>query len=1048
MNNHKYNFTEIEKKWQAYWLENKTFATPNPGDTDFDHSKPKYYALDMFPYPSGAGLHVGHPLGFIATDIFARYKRMQGFNVLHTMGFDAFGLPAEQYAIEHGVHPRTSTQQNIDNIIRQLRALGLAHDEDRRIATIDTDYYRWTQWIFLQLFNSYFDPVTQKAKPISQLIHQLENETLYVNFNGEFVSATTPEITPIVGEPIGMRKWYEIDPEEQRQFIDSHRMAYLDEIDVNWCPELGTVLANEEITNNNRSDIGNHPVYKRPLRQWMLRITSYAQRLADDLDLVDWPESIKIMQRNWIGRSEGTLVDFALENFDDTISVFTTRPDTLFGSTYMVLAPEHELVNQITIDEYRNAVTEYQQQAAQQTDIDRLDMTKDKTGVFTGAYAINPVNDEKIPIWIADYVMMGYGTGAIMAVPAHDDRDYEFAKTFNLPIRDVVYTPVHSAIAAFAHRCDLEDAPDTILEQIINFVAACVTDLRTDYDTVFEIIHDRRTKADTQAAQPQNAATEAERRGVIADIWRETILEFARDDLHKLVKAARTGRIADYTGAAITEPGSNVNSQNSEISLNCLNTTDAKKNISDWLEQKSLGSFKIQYKLRDWIFSRQKYWGEPFPILRDQLGNPIAVPEDQLPVQLPPMPDFNSSHTSTDDINDVNDVTTPPRPPLGRADDSWRLVTINGTQYERELNTMPQWAGSCWYYLRYIDPHNDTTFADRDAQSYWMGDNGVDLYVGGVEHAVLHLLYARYWHKVLYDLGHVTTPEPFGKLFSQGYIQAYCYRDQRGIAVPADQVVDQDNNPATEVQDQSDRQFFYNNQPVTREYGKMGKSLKNAVSPDDTCNEYGCDTLRLYELYMGPLDASKPWNTRDIIGPHRFLQRFWRNIINEDTGELLITDSTPDKSLIRQLHKTIKRVTDDMERLNFNTAIAALIEFNNTLVKLNTIPRTVAEPFIQLIAPLAPHIAEELWQRLGHDTTIAYQPWPTYEEKYLIEDQIELVVQILGKVRSRITVPADADDTTIEAAALADKKIADLIKDKTIRKIIIVPHRLVNIVAN
>ncbi len=896
-----YPFQEIEQKWQHFWETERTFRTPDNPDT----SKPKYYVLDMFPYPSGVGLHVGHPLGYIATDIVSRFKRMKGFNVLHPMGFDAFGLPAEQFAVEHGVHPRVTTEKNIDNMLRQLKALGLSYDWDRKLATTDVDYYKWTQWVFLQLFNSWYDEDAGKARPIS---------TLEAKFASE------------------RDDWSSLPEAERMAVLAQHRLAFLDEVPVNWCPALGTVLANEEVTNEGRSERGNHPVFRRPLKQWMLRITKYADRLIEDLDDVDWPEPVKLMQRNWVGRSEGANVDFKVEGHKATIRVFTTRPDTLFGATYMVLAPEHPLVDRLTTDENLDAVASYRKEAAGKTDIDRMADSKSKTGVFTGAYATNPAGGDLVPIWVADYVLMGYGTGAIMAVPAQDERDWEFAEVFELPIIRTVQPP------------------------------------------------------------------------------------------------------EDWEGKAFTGDGPAINSE----FLNGLGVNDAKARMIAWLEEQGHGEGTVTYKLRDWLFSRQRYWGEPFPILRGEDGSVRAVDESDLPVTLPPMEDFKP--TASDDPD------APPRPPLARADESWRIVEIDGKRYERELNTMPQWAGSCWYYLRFIDNQNDGAFADPSRESYWMGDNGVDLYIGGVEHAVLHLLYARFWHKVLFDLGRVSTKEPFGRLFNQGYIQAYAYRDERGIAVDATKVFDQDGKPAMEVQDQQDRHFFYEGEPVTQEYGKMGKSLKNAVSPDEVNDAYGCDTLRLYEMYMGPLEASKPWNTRDIVGVNRFLRRIWRNFVDEESGSLLVSDAAPTDDQMRGLHRTIERVTSDMERLSFNTAIAGLIELLSEWVSLDAIPRSLAGPFVLMLAPLAPHMAEELWQRLGNETSLAYEPWPTVEEKWLVDESIKLAVQVNGKVRSTISVPADASKEAIIEAAKADEKVDRHVEGKEIRREIYVPGRLVNIV--
>ena len=896
-----YPFQNIEQKWQSFWESNKTFRTPENVDT----SKPKYYVLDMFPYPSGIGLHVGHPLGYIATDIVSRYKRMMGFNVLHPMGFDAFGLPAEQFAVEHGVHPRVTTENNIDNMLRQLKAIGLSYDWDRKLATTDVDYYKWTQWIFLKLFNSWYDTDQDMARPIEELIPRLE---------------TTHE------------GWADLNASQREEVLAGYRLAFLAEVPVNWCPQLGTVLANEEVTNEGRSERGNYPVFKRPLKQWMLRITSYADRLEADLDGVNWPEPVKMMQRNWVGRSEGAHVDFDVDGLEEKLRVFTTRPDTLFGATYMVLAPEHELVDSITQAQFRTAVDAYRKVAAGKTDIDRMSESKVKTGVFTGGYALNPATNTQIPIWIADYVLAGYGTGAIMAVPGGDERDWDFAEVYDLPI------------------------------------------IRT--------------------VQPAEG----------------------------------------FEGKAYTGDGAAINSG----FLDGLEINEAKATMIAWLQENGHGEGTVNYKLRDWLFSRQRYWGEPFPILRGEDGSVRAVDAKDLPVMLPPMEDFRP--TATDDPN------APPRPPLSRAPESWRIVEIDGKRFERELNTMPQWAGSCWYYLRFIDNQNEATFADPEKEKYWMGPLGVDLYIGGVEHAVLHLLYARFWHKVLFDLGYVTTVEPFGRLFNQGYIQAYAYRDERGIAVEATETVDQDGRPAMEVQDQPGRKFFYKGEPVTQEYGKMGKSLKNAVSPDEVNERYGCDTLRLYEMYMGPLDASKPWNTRDIVGVNRFLRRVWRNFVGEDSDAILVSDERPTDTQMRLLHKTIVRVTNNMERMSFNTAIAALIEFIAEFVALERIPRGVAEPFVLMLAPLAPHMAEELWQRMGHPETLAYAPWPVSEDKWLVEDTIKLVVQVNGKVRSTILVAIDATKDDILTASKLDDNVARFIEGQTIRREIYVPGRLVNIV--
>jgi len=973
----RYQFGQIEQRWQQYWADNHTFRTLNPGDEGFDAEKPRFYVLDMFPYPSGVGLHVGHPLGYIATDVVARYKKMCGYNVLHPMGYDAFGLPAEQFAVEHGVHPRVTTEKNIANMTRQLKRLGLGYDWDRCLATTEPDYYRWTQWIFLQLYNSWFDPITQTARPIEQLISALNNDQFYLTIDHELQIPPAEGMEGLAGQPVGAIQWAELTPQQQSEFIDRHRLAYMDEVDVNWCPALGTVLANEEVTNEGRSERGNHPVYRRPLKQWMLQITAFAERLLADLDLVDWPEPIKLMQRNWIGRSQGAMVDFAVADSDQVIGVYTTRPDTLFGATYMVLAPEHPLVELITTDERRDAVEHYRVSAAGRSDMDRMSESKEKTGEFTGGFAINPVNDEKIPIWIADYVLTGYGTGAIMAVPAHDERDFEFAKAFHLPIRAVVM-------------------PD-----------------------------------DEWLQQSAKGLPELETLGP------------------KQLRGKYIQHAGDFPDAFVGL-GQSVNSAGPEVSLDGLDTEQAKQSITQWLKDKGLGRFEVQYKLRDWLFSRQRYWGEPFPILHGPDGQTIAVDEANLPVVLPDMEDFKPS-ASDDPAADV-------QTPLSRAPDAWKYLEIDGVRYTRELNTMPQWAGSCWYYLRFIDPKNSDRFVGKESELYWMtgkaqGDEdnghkqsrlkaapngGIDLYVGGAEHAVLHLLYARFWHKVLFDLGHVSTPEPFGRLFNQGYIQAYAYTDERGIYVDADKI------------DEKSGKFYFEDKQVTREFGKMGKSLKNAVTPDEICEQYGCDTMRLYEMYLGPLDQSKVWNTRDIAGSHRFLQRLWRNFMDEETGELLIIDEPADDDLRKKLHKTIKRVTDAMESMSFNVAIAALIELNNDLVQRKTVPLEVAKPMLLCLAPLAPHICEELWHCLmfPEHASIADQSWPAYDQSLLVEDNIEYPIQINGKVRGKVTVPADADDKTIEDTALAEEKVQAAIEGKTVRKVIIIKGRMVNVVAN
>ncbi|GAY09671.1 leucine--tRNA ligase [Pseudonocardia sp. N23] len=926
----------IERKWQDRWEAEGTFHAPNPGEPGSERSK--VYLLDMFPYPSGAGLHVGHPLGFIGTDVLGRYLRMTGHNVLHAMGFDAFGLPAEQYAVQTGTHPRTTTEANIARYREQLRQLGLAHDDRRSVATTDPEFYRWTQWIFVQIFNSWYDSDAGRARPIAELEAELAAGT-----------RATPD-----GRP-----WAELSEGERRTVVDGHRLAYISEAPVNWCPGLGTVLANEEVTADGRSERGNYPVFRRNLRQWKMRITAYADRLVDDLDRLDWPESVKSMQRNWIGRSEGARVRFAVAGSGEPIEVFTTRPDTLFGATYMVLAPEHPLVDAVvpaawpagTDDRWTGgaatpaeAVAAYRTAAGRKSELDRQE-NKEKTGVFTGAHAVNPVNGERVPVFVADYVLMGYGTGAIMAVPAQDTRDWDFATTFGLPIVRTV-DPGEG----------WEDGP--------------------------------------------------------------------------------------FTG-----DGPAVNSANDEISLNGLGVADAKRVIIDWLSAKGFGEGVVQYKLRDWLFSRQRYWGEPFPIVWDEHG-PIALPDAQLPVVLPDVDDYSPK------TYDPDAADTEPEPPLSRADE-WVEVELDlgdgPRAYRRETNTMPQWAGSCWYYLRYLDPDNEQRFVSEEAEKYWVGKDvarsaadpgGVDLYVGGVEHAVLHLLYSRFWHKILFDLGHVTSEEPFRKLFNQGYIQAFAYTDARGLYVSAEEVVET-------VADDGALGFTWNGESVTREYGKMGKSLKNVVTPDEMCDRYGADTFRLYEMYTGPMDASRPWSTRDVVGPQRFLQRVWRNMVDEETGQCRVTDAALDEETRRALNKAIAGVHEDFPALHYNTAAAKLIEFNNHLTKVYAgagVPRAAAEPLVLMLAPLAPHVAEELWSILGHDDSLAYAPFPVADARYLVADTVEYPIQFNGKVRSRIEVPAAADAASVQAAALADEKITALLDGREPRKVIVVPGRLVNIV--
>ncbi|WEH33327.1 leucine--tRNA ligase [Streptomyces sp. AM 4-1-1] len=933
---------DIEARWQDFWDAEGTYEAPNPigdlADGTELAARPKKFIMDMFPYPSGSGLHVGHPLGYIATDVFARHQRMTGHNVLHTLGFDAFGLPAEQYAVQTGTHPRVSTEANIENIKVQLRRLGLGHDRRRSFATIDADYYKWTQWIFLQIFNSWYDKEADRARPIAELVAQFES--------GE---RATPD-----GRP-----WSELSTAERADLLGDHRLAYASDAPVNWSPGLGTVLANEEVTADGRSERGNFPVFKAKLRQWNMRITAYADRLLNDLDTLDWPEAIKLQQRNWIGRSEGARVDFPVDGAG-SVTVFTTRQDTLFGATYMVLAPEHELIERIIPAAWpegthpvwtgghaspAQAVTAYRKQAAAKSDVERQAEAKDKTGVFTGAYATNPVSGEKVPVFIADYVLMGYGTGAIMAVPAHDTRDFAFARAFELPMRCVV--------------------------------------------------------------EPSDG------RGTDPSTW---------DDAFSSYEAKL------------------VNSANGELSLDGLGVVDAKAKITEWLRAHGVGEGTVNFRLRDWLFSRQRYWGEPFPIVYDEEGIAHPLPESMLPLELPEVDDYSPR------TFDPDDADTQPETPLSRNED-WVNVTLdlgdgNGPRrYRRETNTMPNWAGSCWYELRYLDPTNDQRLVDPAIEQYWMGPRegqptgGVDLYVGGAEHAVLHLLYARFWSKVLHDLGHISSLEPFHKLYNQGMIQAFVYRDSRGIAVPAAEVEERDGT------------FHHQGEKVTRVLGKMGKSLKNAVTPDEICREFGADTLRLYEMAMGPLDVSRPWDTRAVVGQYRLLQRLWRNVVDEVTGEVTVVDTEPGEETLRALHKAIDGVGQDMAGMRFNTAIAKVTELNNHLTKAGgPLPRSVAERLVLLVAPLAPHIAEELWRRLGHAESVVHQDFPVADPAYVVDETVTCVVQVKGKVKARLEISPSIADAELEALALADPAVVAALGGAGVRKVIVRAPKLVNIV--
>ncbi|MFK5585002.1 leucine--tRNA ligase [Serinicoccus sp. LYQ131] len=967
----------IERRWQDRWEAADEFASANPAGPSARPEDPRLQpgrehrvVMDMFPYPSGAGMHVGHPLGYVATDVHARFLRTTGANVLYAMGFDAFGLPAEHYAVQTGQHPRVTTEAAMATYRRQWRMIGLSHEPDRSFATIDPDYYRWTQWIFQQVHDSWYDPEAParegsgqgspgRARPIGELVEEFETG-----------ARPTPD-----GRP-----WADLDRVQRAEVLQAYRLAYVSSAPVNWCPGLGTVLANEEVTADGKSERGDFPVFKRNLSQWMMRITRYADRLVDDLDRLDWPEKVRLMQRNWIGRSTGAQVRFPVagagseEDADGpgagqapAVEVFTTRPDTLFGATFMVLAPEHPLLEQILPEQWpqgtdpawtagaadpRTAVSAYQRQAAGRSDIERQAEGRTKSGVFTGAFATNPATGTPIPVFIADYVLMGYGTGAIMAVPGQDQRDWDFATAYGLPIvRTVQPTPEHPEDEAF------------------------------------------------------------------------------------------------------TGQGPAINSANDRISLDGLGVEEAKEAMIAWLERVGAGEPTVTYRLRDWLFSRQRYWGEPFPIVWNEDGVAHPVPEDQLPVTLPEVPDYAPR------TFDPQDADSEPEAPLARARE-WVETTMDlgdgrgPVPVRRETNTMPNWAGSCWYYLRYLDPRNDAAPVDPAVEEYWIGPReqtvagapegatdpgGVDLYVGGVEHAVLHLLYARFWHKVLFDLGHVSSEEPFRRLINQGMIEAYVYRDARGFAVPAAEVEEHtssDGGPST---------FSWEGQPVTQEYGKMGKSLKNVVTPDEMVEQYGADTFRVYEMSMGPLEQYRPWETRAVVGSQRFLQRLWRNVVDEETGEVTVTDEPMGPDVAKAVHRTIDQVAADYAGLRFNTAIARMIELNNLLTKLDRVPRAAAEPLVQLVAPVAPHLAAELWERLGRQD-LTYTSFPEADPALLVEDTVTAVVQVRGKVRDRLEVPADITESDLEALALASEKVRQFLDGAPVRKVVVRAPGLVNIV--
>lgn len=882
-----YRFSEIEKRWQKYWEENKTFKT----EDDLSNTK-KFYILDMFPYPSGSGLHVGHPEGYTATDIVSRYKRMNGFNVLHPMGWDAFGLPAEQYAIQTGTHPAVITNQNCDTFRRQIKELGLGYDWDREINTTDPAYFKWTQWIFIKLYNTWFDRSIQKGRDISEL-----------------------------AIPDGITKNGE---KAIREFIDSQRLAYYDNAQVWWCSSCKIVCANEEVLTDGTHEKCGHQVVKKNLKQWMLRIPEYAERLLNGLENVDWPEGVKEMQRNWIGKSTGAEVDFMIEGSDKKISVFTTRPDTLFGATYMVLAPEHLLTPLLTTPEQKIEVEEYVRAASKKSDLDRTDLAKDKTGVFTGSYVVNPVNNKQIPLWVADYVLTGYGTGAIMAVPAHDRRDFEFAEKFGLPIEAIM-------------------DPDS---------------------------NDNELRSRVLAGK---------------ECW--------------------------------TEDGTYINSANKTSGLN-INSLSKEKGIEKtitWLEEKGVGSAKVNYKLRDWLFSRQRYWGEPFPVIHWDDGEITLLNESELPLELPHLENYHPGANGES--------------PLANSTEWLNVTDASGRKGKRETNTMPQWAGSCWYYLRYIDPKNNESIFNKRLENYWMP---VDLYIGGAEHAVLHLLYSRFWHKVLYDLGIVSHDEPFKKLFNQGMILAFAYETQTGAKVSADLVKEKNGTFFQKESGEELRQIV----------AKMSKSLRNVINPDDVTKRYGADSLRLYEMFMGPLEATKPWDDKGVKGVFNFITRTYRFFSDKSN----LTEGEEDNETLKVLHQTIKKVTADIEGLHFNTGVSAMMIFTNLVIKKGKVTKETAEKFILILSPFAPHLAEELWNLYGNKKSLARHPWPVYEEKWLIEKSIEYPVSFNGKMRFTIELPAEIETDDAKKRVLADPRSEKWIMDKQVRKVIVVPGRIINIV--
>ena len=1083
----RYDFQRIEPKWQKFWDENQTFVTPN---TPQAGAQGKLYVLDMFPYPSGSGLHVGHPEGYTATDIVVRYNRMRGKHVLHPMGWDAFGLPAEEHAVKTGTHPAVTTKQNIDTFRRQLKMLGFSYDWSRELSTTDPEYYRWTQWIFLQLYDTWYDPDYEwtgpdgktrvgKGRPISELPIPEELMGLEPRAQGLRPETSTGEgDSPLA---LGSRP-SPLGPSSVRRYQDQHRLAYISEAPVNWCPGLGTVIANEEVING-KSERGDHPVIRMPLKQWMLRITAYADRLANELEDLGWPDSIKALQRNWIGRSVGAEVDFAIaessvgfsphvlgdpawakahattpfpkETAPGTIRVYTTRPDTLFGVTYMVLAPEHPLVDSITTPEQRAAVNEYRRKASLKSDLDRTDLAKDKSGVFTGGYAINPVNGEQVPVWIADYVLISYGTGAIMAVPAHDERDFEFAKQNGINIVPVVQPTKDWLANNISTDVDCSnDRLGEIAEEVIQEAGGI-----DHVDPIWFLGDDKVRTREVLVIRLTSA-----RQGNI-----ETISE-------------HFGRMFDLFDRPYCEVGIAINSGK----YNGLSTAEFKAQITADLTAAGLGKEAVNYRLRDWLFSRQRYWGEPFPIWHelDEAGNPTGLMRAdtaaELPVLHPHMEDFKPTGT--------------PEPMLAKATESWLYKTdTDGVRLKRETNSMPQWAGSCWYYLRFCDNQNSEQFIDPALEKYWLP---VDLYVGGAEHAVLHLLYSRFWHKVLFDRGHVTGPEPFGKLVNQGMIlgeaelTAYSkseirnpkseeegYSSAAGVSsfefrasnfvTIKDTIESPDGEgrihkdskepltlvklTAEQVEKQGANLVLKGTDIVVESRSfKMSKSRGNVINPDDVVKEYGADSLRLYEMFMGPLEQVKPWSMSGVEGVSRFLGRSWRMFVDERADEVAlhpaILDIAPTDEQLRTLHKTIKAVTEDIEKLSFNTAISRMMEFCNEFGTLEPRPRAVLAPFVQLLSPFAPHIAEELWELLGHRDSLSYAPWPTWDEQHLVESEIEIPIQINGKLRAKIMVSAGADAATLQTLAEAHPNIAPQLSGKQIVKVVAVPGRMVNFV--